>query len=326
MAFFTSGADLDIGIVNQFLLNSNGITQGWGQAIIDQWDPTGGLPPNPNPGDKYISLATSNGWILNNIMYFSNGFWQPQEPVNGALVWSNVAGEYLGFNPGTNTWSPLLDLIGFTPNVVFTGNSTWVVPANVNMVRAVLVGGGGGGAVLATGSGGGAGSALIGYPISPAPGTSVNIIIGSGGTAGNPGTNTSISYPGTTITAYAGGAGDNTNGGGGGGAGGSATGTTGGAYSGQYPVQGPPGASGNATSSEGSVQGFVVSGGSGGAPGATGSNNLTHTGGAAGPGGGGAAGAMGPGGNSGSAASANTGAGGGSGAAGGSGFVLLQTL
>lgn len=338
MAFFTSGADLDVGIVNQFLLNSNGVVQGWGQAVIDEWDPLGGLPPNPNPGDKYISESDllNEGWVRNNIMYFSKG-WQAQQPVNGSLVWSNSLNNYLSYDSGDDEWKPLGQLLsGVLRVIVFTSSGTWTVPAGVSKLKLTLVAGGGGGSAGGCGaSGGGSGAAILDYPVRITPGTVVNITVGNGGTLGNPGENTIVSYSGITLTAYGGGGAPAFGGpgGGGGGAGGPAVNDTGGPFSGSYPVKGPPGAIGSAgNGSEGSYTNFVISGSAGGGTNSSGGNFLVNTGGAPNPFGGlggGAAGLFGNGPDGGNDADANTGAGGGGGGAGGafsggSGIVIIE--
>jgi len=103
---FTSRADLNIGLVNQYILNSRGSIQGFGQTIIDFFDPTPGLPVSPSSGDKYISTATANGWILNNIVVYDEklGVWKNVVPIAGALVWREVPGDMRIYNAATVAW------------------------------------------------------------------------------------------------------------------------------------------------------------------------------------------------------------------------------
>jgi uncharacterized protein YjbI with pentapeptide repeats len=62
----------------------------------------------------------------------------------------------------------------------FSATSTWVVPAGVTSVSALIVGGGGGGG-RDVGGGGGAGGVIINTNIAVTPGVSMNIVVGSGG-------------------------------------------------------------------------------------------------------------------------------------------------
>lgn len=108
MAFFTSRADLNVGIVNQYVLNNNGIIQGQGQRVINFFNPTGGLPIAPSDGDRYISTATANGWVNNNLeVYDANlGSWKNMAPVPGTMTWvSGIAAPNLRvWNPTSGLW------------------------------------------------------------------------------------------------------------------------------------------------------------------------------------------------------------------------------
>lgn len=105
MAFFTSRSDLNVGIVNEYILNSGGIIQGQGQEVIDFFDPTGGLPVNPSDGDRYISQATANGWINNYIEIYDEALdtWKNIEPLGGTFTWlTDIA------PPQMRVWNPTL--------------------------------------------------------------------------------------------------------------------------------------------------------------------------------------------------------------------------
>jgi len=65
----------------------------------------------------------------------------------------------------------------------FTSSGTFIVPANVYMLYATLVGGGGGGA--RAGGGGGSGYWYENFPVNVTPSQSISIVLGSGGTGGN---------------------------------------------------------------------------------------------------------------------------------------------
>ena len=44
-------------------------------SVLDFFDPTGGLPAGPGLGDRYISLATANGWTINEIYQYNGATW-----------------------------------------------------------------------------------------------------------------------------------------------------------------------------------------------------------------------------------------------------------
>jgi hypothetical protein len=73
-----------------------------------------------------------------------------------------------------------------TNSQLFLANGTWVCPQGVTICLVQGFGGGGGGANGSgtSGGGGGGGSVLFSYIATVVPGTSYNIIIGGGGTAG----------------------------------------------------------------------------------------------------------------------------------------------
>lgn len=105
--------DTNIGIQNLFVVNSQGITQGYGQAVIDIFDPTGGLPVNPSNGDVYISAATANGWVASNLEYYDTEHgWKNMAPVSGSIVYVTAIGEPRVYNPLTGTWVSLPDFMG----------------------------------------------------------------------------------------------------------------------------------------------------------------------------------------------------------------------
>lgn len=64
---------------------------------------------------------------------------------------------------------------------ILTGSGSWVVPAGISRVIAIVVGGGGGGADTAKGGGGGGTS--IGF-LEVVPATSIGYVVGTGGTGG----------------------------------------------------------------------------------------------------------------------------------------------
>jgi len=366
MAFFKSGADLDVGIVNQYILNSYGQVSGAGQSSLGFFNPTGGLPTNPINGDKYISTATANGWIQDYIHVYDeeDDVWYSNDPLGGSIMWLTDTAEFRIWNDTTNIWETASVASGSSGRYIFTSNGNLIIPAGVTKINLTMWGGGGGGAGSVNaqyGSGGGSGAMVESYSHYIPSGGTITVIIGAGGaggvsTNGSQGGNTSATIGTFTLTAYGGGGGlAGSTSGGGGGAGGAGGSPNGGLSSSIYPLKGPggaisPGAEGEEGQEGDSSFNMFVAGGSGGygnsaGPGGDGSNFLGHTGGvgASGPtlnGGGGAAGPGGAGGDgsftNGSSASANSGAGGGGGASefgfnstggnGGSGYVIIETF
>lgn len=99
--------DFNIGIQNGYILNGSGLVEGYGQSIIDFFDPTLGLPVNPAKDDKYIATATANGWVNNNIEYFDGTNWKNIEPTAANLTFISNLGAFRLYNPDTNTWTEL---------------------------------------------------------------------------------------------------------------------------------------------------------------------------------------------------------------------------
>ena len=141
----------------------------------------------------------------------------------------------------------------------FTSGSVWTAPIDIVSANILLVGGGGSGGssnyALAPAGGGGAGGVLwTGNLANITPGQQFTITIGSGAAApaagnvnGNPGNNTTVTWPGSSYTAYGGGYGaggslNNFGGNGAGGGGGSIVGTSG--TSGGYAIYGTQGTKG----------------------------------------------------------------------------------
>jgi hypothetical protein len=55
----------------------------WQESVLDRWNPTGGLPPGPSVGHRYISTATANGWTINYIYQWTGSVWDPTVPNEG---------------------------------------------------------------------------------------------------------------------------------------------------------------------------------------------------------------------------------------------------
>ena len=157
-----------------------------------------------------------------------------------------------------------------------TGNTSWTVPIGINTINAFEVAGGGAGSSPSGGAGGGGGGAggVVISTLNVAPGTILNMSVGSGGVGNFAGTlynggNTTIwngspSNPTVLLNSIGGGFGSpDTTSGNGGSSGGSRTGSIGTAIAGQGQI-------GFATQSSGS--GYVAGGGGGNLTAATSQN------------------------------------------------------
>ena len=180
------------------------------------------------------------------------------QTIAGAYGNSNVA-SYLpsyGNNIGSLATNGTITVIQ-----TFTSGSVWTAPIDIVSANILLVGGGGSGGssnyALAPAGGGGAGGVLwTGNLANITPGQQFTITIGSGGATpaagnvnGNTGNNTTVTWPGSSYTAYGGGYGaggsvNNFGGNGAGGGGGSIYGTSG--TSGGYAIYGTQGTKGEA--------------------------------------------------------------------------------
>jgi len=58
--------------------------------IIDWWDPTGGLPVDPDIGDRYGSDGTAEGWEDGYVYEWDGDSWIETEPDEGVFVWELV--------------------------------------------------------------------------------------------------------------------------------------------------------------------------------------------------------------------------------------------
>lgn len=196
---------------------------------------------------------------------------------NGLLKYNSSTYKFQGFAAGV--W---VNMIPHQKYQVFTGNGTFTTPVGTTsqtIFKFTVVGGGGGGA-LSNGStyrcGGSAGGTAIYYGSGVNAGTNVTVTVGGGGAEDTNGSNSSIVFNGTTVTAN-------------GGlkgvafpcpAGGTAT-------NGTINIQGGAGrgSSGSAAGGNGGASTFGGGGGGSGLSGCAGTNNATD-GGAPGSGGG----------------------------------------
>jgi hypothetical protein len=56
--------------------------------IIEWYDPTGGLPADPEIGDRYGADATANGWTIDYIYEWDGEEWLESEPEEGWMLWN----------------------------------------------------------------------------------------------------------------------------------------------------------------------------------------------------------------------------------------------
>ena len=59
----------------------------WQVAVLAIYDPTSETPPTPSVGDRYISSATANGWVQNNIYQWNGATWNSYTPLTNWAVY-----------------------------------------------------------------------------------------------------------------------------------------------------------------------------------------------------------------------------------------------
>jgi len=276
-----------------------------GNSTVTIGDPTDlGLPATIT---AYTATASTGGSIVQTITGASSPISFSGLTDGTTYTISATVSNAAGTSPAVST---NITVVVVTGQQAYTtvGTYTWVVPAGVDSVSVVAVGGGG----RNFGQGG---SLRYGNGISVTAGASITVVVGDGGTnqqQSSPNGDGKNSSFGTNVVAAGGGAGNSdltaansvsgasTSGGGNGGTGANKGGGGAGGYSGAGGYGGQAGA-----------------GGGGGGGGDWGHNGITYTG----PGGGGGVGIMGEGSN-GSGGGTNAGGGGGSGGqSGGTGWA-----
>src|SRR5688500_10121195 len=111
---FSTRADTNVGIVNQYVLNSRGIVQGSGSSVIGFWNPTGGLPASPSNGDRYVASVSANGWTVNNVVVYDETLdvWKNIVPTSGSMVWFEDLQAPRIWNPDASDWQELSVIAG----------------------------------------------------------------------------------------------------------------------------------------------------------------------------------------------------------------------
>ena len=86
--------DTNIGIVDLWILDEQTIAGSSKNSINSFYDPTPGLPASPALYDRYISLATANGWVINNIYYWNGRTWAGALSTTGQTIYVIGGGLY----------------------------------------------------------------------------------------------------------------------------------------------------------------------------------------------------------------------------------------
>ena len=81
--FATSLESLD----DRYVLNEDWFVM---PPIEDFYDPTGGLPVDPEVGDRYISDATANGWTYDYVYEWDGTEWVESVPEEGWMIWELI--------------------------------------------------------------------------------------------------------------------------------------------------------------------------------------------------------------------------------------------
>jgi hypothetical protein len=79
--------DPNVGLLNAWILGQAQVEGSITNAINAFFDPTGGLPVAPVQYDRYISQATANGWIINNVYYWNGIAWAGELPATGQQIY-----------------------------------------------------------------------------------------------------------------------------------------------------------------------------------------------------------------------------------------------
>jgi hypothetical protein len=78
------------------------LTVAWYHVIVDRFDPTPGLPSSAVEGEKYLSTATANGWIVDKIYLRVGASWTQIDPAVADLAFIVDENVYFVFK---TTWT-----------------------------------------------------------------------------------------------------------------------------------------------------------------------------------------------------------------------------
>ena len=92
----TPGADFDV--TNKLYVDNYVAGLSWQAAVKNFFNPTGGLPVGPTLGDRYISSASANGWLINDIYEWNGATWTHTVTTAGFAAFVNATSEAYVFN------------------------------------------------------------------------------------------------------------------------------------------------------------------------------------------------------------------------------------
>lgn len=79
--------DPNVGLLNAWILGQAQVEGSITNSINAFFNPAGGLPASPALYDRYISQATANGWIINNVYYWNGITWAGELPATGQQIY-----------------------------------------------------------------------------------------------------------------------------------------------------------------------------------------------------------------------------------------------
>lgn len=126
-------------LLNDFTSTASQIVD-WQESVKDRYDPTGGLPPTPSDGDRYISTATANGWTINNIYQWSDSSSSWVETVANEGMGCYVEDEDVIYIYNGVTWVPIGSVSGVTLDIAFDNGK--IIDGANSSANAMLVGDG----------------------------------------------------------------------------------------------------------------------------------------------------------------------------------------
>lgn len=119
------------------VMSSSASSLTWINPVINFYDPTPFLPPGPAPGDRYISAATANGWIIHHVYTWNGLVWENYTPVEGSTCEVNVLDQFYTFT-GT-LWVPLPIFLAISLNQAYNAGGIpgagRVITANAGAVE-----------------------------------------------------------------------------------------------------------------------------------------------------------------------------------------------
>jgi hypothetical protein len=164
----------------------------------------GGLAPFINQECAGISGSPGGNFVVSGASSITND--RVTNSSEGYVIYTYNANATTACSTQSSTYD-----IYTIEKITYTGNCTWTVPSTVNVIDYFMVGGGAGGAGDG-GGGGGGGASVLRTAVAVTPNSSINLKVGSGGGGGSwgwvsnayPGSPSTITINGTTISAASG--------------------------------------------------------------------------------------------------------------------------